>query len=501
MIRSELTTGKRRTFARSITALLAILMICGVLCACSNPSGGTDSTTAPVASTTAPEADTTDSIYADLPTGNYDKAEIHILNNISSWALTTMESSEQLGDTISDAITERNSMLEDQVGVTLVIDTVSNVLSAVRKDQDTDTHMYDFFVDASSSNVKLVAESRLVDLKTLSAINLDKEWWYPRSTQNLAIGDGVYMVFSDIHLHYHESFYVSIFNKDMLAKYPSLEDPYKLVKDGKWTIGKLNEMMKVVASDLDASGKKDISESTSIYGLVAHTNAGYSMMVGFDTNLLSYDSKNIPQHFDSVNERYIDAYNKVKDTMFNTILCGNQTSDGFSKLTNRQHTPFSEERALFMYEVTGTLKEHRDDSFSYGIVTSPKYDEEQNEYISPITCSAASIGVPVGCPDLERVAVVLENMAAVSHKKIKPAYYNITLCYKYNKDPEAIEMLDIVYKNGRFDLAYVYNFGSVRSTVESAFKAGRSDISSEITRAKKIINKDIDTTLSGLKLN
>lgn len=157
MIRSELTTGKRRTFARSITALLAILMICGVLCACSNPSGGTDSTTAPVASTTAPEADTTDSIYANLPTGNYDKAEIHILNNISSWALTTMESSEQLGDTISDAITERNSMLEEQVGVTLVIDTVSNVLSAVRKDQDTDTHMYDFFVDASSSNVKLVA--------------------------------------------------------------------------------------------------------------------------------------------------------------------------------------------------------------------------------------------------------------------------------------------------------------------------------------------------------
>lgn len=37
MICSDLTNGKRRTFARFITALLAILMICGVLCACSNP--------------------------------------------------------------------------------------------------------------------------------------------------------------------------------------------------------------------------------------------------------------------------------------------------------------------------------------------------------------------------------------------------------------------------------------------------------------------------------
>lgn len=504
-MKHKVNTDTKRTLARLGSAFLAVLMLAGtaaILGACANQGNGND--TSDVAATT-PSVDigeTTADIYADVPTGNFNDTEFHILNDICTWALTTMESSDQLGDTISDAVTNRNAILEQQVGVKLVIDTVSNVYNDIRKDQDTTTNQYDCFVDVSTSNVKLAVEGRLVDFNELQGIDLNKEWWYPTSTRNLAIGPAVYMVFSDIHLYFHESFYVSIFNKDMLANYPGLEDPYDLVKSGKWTIDKLNEMMKVVASDVDATGKKDISESTSIYGLVAHTNTGYSMMVGFENELLEYDSQHIPAaNFSGVSERFIDSYNKVKNTIYDTVLCGSPISEGYSKLSNRHHTPFSEGRALFMYEVTGTLKEHRDESFSYGIVTSPKYNEEQKDYISPITCSAASLAVPVGCRDLDRVGIVLENMAAVSHKVIKPAYYNITLCYKYNKDPAAIEMLDLVYKNGKFELAYVYNFGGVRSTVESAFKTGISDISGQVTRSKKLINRGIEDAIKGLKLN
>ena len=95
---------------------------------------------------------------------------------------------------------------------------------------------------------------------------------------------------------------------------------------------------------------------------------------------------------------------------------------------------------------------------------------------------------------------MLENMAAVSHKKVKPAYYDITLCYKYNKDPAAIEMLDTIYKNGRFELAYVYNFGSIRTTVENSFKNNVSDISGQITRINKVVRKSISDTLKALNL-
>ena len=500
MIQKTPSQMSRCFVLRLCAALMALLVLCGVFCACTQPTGGED-TGDSTSSNVAVTEDTANDIYKDLPTGDFSGQEFHILNNVCSWALTTMESSEQLGDTISDAVTNRNAMLENAVGVKLVIESSTNVLSAIRKDFETQERAYDCFWDVIGSNVKLATENRLTDFNSIDGINLEKEWWYPTTSRSIAIGPAVYMLFSDIHLHFHESFYASIFNKDMLATYQGLEDPYELVKSGKWTIDKLNEMMKVVASDVDANGTKDISDSNSIYGLVAHTNSGYSMMIGFDTSLLEYDSQHIPSaNFNGVNERYINAYTKVKDTIYNTVLCGSPISEGYSKLSNRQHTPFSEGRSLFMYEVTGTLKEHRDDSFSYGIITSPKYSEDQANYISPITCGASALCVPANCANPERVGIVLENMAAVSHKKVKPAYYDITLCYKYNKDPAAIEMLDTIYKNGRFELAYVYNFGSIRTTVENSFKNNVSDISGQITRINKVVRKSISDTLKALNL-
>ena len=77
---------------------------------------------------------------------------------------------------------------------------------------------------------------------------------------------------------------------------------------------------------------------------------------------------------------------------------------------------------------------------------------------------------------------------------------SVTLCYKYNKDPAAIEMLDTIYKNGRFELAYVYNFGSIRTTVENSFKNNVSDISGQITRINKVVRKSISDTLKALNL-
>lgn len=490
---------KNKRFASRLGAsLLALLMLGGALASCADPTGG-DETTAPETTAAVDLDEVTEDIYADVPTADYADAEIHVLNNTSSWALTTMESSEQLGDTVADAITNRNSIVESALKVKIVYETVSNVQSTIIKDQDTQTNYYDFFFDSAKSNTKLAIEGRLENLKNIEGISLDKEWWYPTSTNSIAIGDAVYMAFSDAHLHYHEGFYVSIFNKDLMANYAELEDPYKLVENNTWTIEKLNQMEKVVATGLDGEGKKDISDSSSIYGLVAHYNSGVSMMLGFGTSLLNYDENNLPMaNFTGANEKFIDAYTKVRETIYDTILCGSSISDGYANLGGNQHKVFSEGRALFIYEVTGTLKQHREDSFTYGIVPSPKYNEEQENYISPIAVTVAALAIPTGCPDVDRAGIIVENLASASHKVVKPAYYNITLCYKYNKDPQAIAILDTVYQHGAFELAYVYDFGSLRTTIENDFKANKLDVSGDIAAKKKVVNTAITKALTGL---
>lgn len=490
-----------RPVLKLIAASMSLLMLMSALCACAQPSQGGD-TTVPETTASVDIPETTTDIYADVPEGNFDSAEIHVLNNTSTWALTTMESSEQLGDTIADAITRRNGIVESKLNITIVYETNTNVQKAVIADQETQTNYYDFFFDSASSNTKLAIEGRLEDLKSQDAIQLEKEWWYPASTNSVAIGDAVYMAFSDAHLHYHEGFYVTVFNKDLMGNYEGLEDPYKLVENGTWTIEKLNAMSKIVATDLDANGKKDITDASSIYGLTANYNAGVSMMLGFDTSLLNYEGHNIPMaNFTGANEKIVDAYTKVLQTIYDTTLCGSSISDGYSSLGGNQNKVFSEGRALFIYEVTGTLKQHRDDPFTYGIVPSPKYDEAQKNFISPIAVTVGAFCIPVGSPDVERAAIIAENLAATSHKEIKPAYYTVTLCYKYSKDPQSIAILDTVYQNGQFELAYVYGFGSVRTTIENAFKANKADISSSLAGIKKVINNAINKARVGLGID
>ncbi len=492
---------KNKKFVSRLGAsAMALLMLAVALTACADPTGG-DDTSSSETTASVDIGETTEDIYANVPTADYANAEIHVLNNTSSWALTTMESSEQLGDTIADAVTTRNSIVESTLKVKIVYETVSNVQELIIKDQDTQTNYYDFFFDSAKSTTKLAIEGRLENLKNVEGITLDNEWWYPTSTNSVAIGDSVFMAFSDAHLHYHEGFYVTVFNKDLMSNYEGLDDPYKLVENNTWTIEKLNQMAKVVATGLDGEGKKDITDSSSIYGLTAHYNSGVSMMIGFDTSILNYDENNIPlANFSGVNEKVLDAYTKVRETIYDTILCGSSISDGYSNLGGNQNKVFTEGRALFLYEVTGTLKQHRDDAFSYGIVPSPKYNEEQENFISPIAVTVAAFAIPTGCPDVERAGIIAENLAAASHKEIKPAYYNITLCYKYNKDPQAIAILDTVYKHGTFELAYVYDFGSLRSTIESAFQANKTDIAGTISSKKKVVNTAITKALTGLGL-
>ncbi len=493
----------KMTLAAKLCALtMAMLLILSALCACSEtkPSEGGDETT--TAAVDLPAEETTDSLYADIPTGDFNKETVHILNLTSSWALTTMTSDDEEGDTITNAVLDRNSILENTVNVELEIEEISGVKAALVNDQDTQAHYYDMIFEYSSNVVVLAQENRLVDFTTMDDLNLDKEWWYPNSSKNLAIGSSMYGLFSDIHLMYHESFYIVAFNKDMLANYPDLADPYDLVNAGNWTIDEMNKMMKTVASDVNADGVKDISDSTSIYGLVAHTNSGFSMLVGFDTSLLEYDENNIPSSdFTGASERFLDGFTKIANTMYDNVLCGNQLSTGYENMTNRHHTPFSEGRALFMYECAGTLKEHRDDSFSYGIVPSPKYDKDQKDYVSPVTYNAACLAVPTGTKIKDDLGVILENMAAISHQKVKPAYYDITLCYKYNRDPEAIAMLNIVYSAGHQERAYVYNFGSLRTTVEGVFKSGKTDVSTQISKSTKLVKNDINKALKNFGLS
>jgi len=449
--------------------LCTLAMILPLFCACTGNDGNTDTTTTVGGdSGNTPEGEVTttvteEDIYSDVPTGTYDH-KLTIYNQTSVWAFTLLDA-EMNGDTINDAVAERNMAVEKELGITIdVLDVDSGLTEKVNAAFGTNDNP-DLVWGGAGTIMSLTQNGLIKNANDIETLNTNNEWWYPQATDSVNFNGTRYLLFSDIHLHFHESYYVVAFNQDILKSFPQLKSPYDLVENNEWTFDKMYEMMTVAAED-DGDG---IPEADSdMFGLCAHTNQGHSMLIALGNDIIVEDNKGKLSYVGTT-DRLVDSYEIVLKTLYDKNLTFSGDYDPV----------FTAGKSLFMTEVTGALKEHRNDTHAYGIVAIPKYNAKQEKYISPLAVSVEALGIASNRTDeqFDMLGVILENLGAESHKTLKPAYYEIMLHLKYAKDEQSIEMLRIVYENGRIEKAYVFNLGNIRSAIENSFKSGNKSIS------------------------
>ena len=448
--------------------LCVVAMMLPLFCACTGNDGATDGTTAAEGDvTTTVGGDVTtgpieEDIYASVPEGTYDHT-LTIYNQTSSWAFTLLDA-EMNGDTIDDAVAERNMALEKKLGIQIEVTDIDSGLQSKFEASYSSGDNPDLVWTNAGTSMTLALNGYAKNANDIATMNTDNEWWYPESTDSVNYLGTKYLLFSDIHLHFHESYYVVAFNQDILGEYPSLTNPYDHVKNNTWTFDAMYDMMTVAAKD-DGDGVPEAD--SDVFGLCAHTNQGHSMLIALGNDIIVSDNKGSLSYVGTT-DRLVDSYEIILKTLYDKSLC----------FTGSYHPVFSAGRSLFMTEVTGSLKQHRNDAFAYGIVVVPKYNSKQENYISPLATSVETLTISSNRTEEEfdMLGVILENMAAESHRTLKPAYYEIMLHLKYAKDEKSIDMLRTVYAHGRIEKAYVFNLGSIRSNIESAFKSGNKNI-------------------------
>jgi len=110
---------------------------------------------------------------------------------------------------------------------------------------------------------------------------------------------------------------------------------------------------------------------------------------------------------------------------------------------------FTNGRTLFFLRGLNTMMNDtmREMKMDFGILPYPKWDEEQEEYISFIHNSSSTVCVPVSA-DIERVneeiSAVIEALASESYRRVYTAYYESALKTAYNRDDYSAQMVDII---------------------------------------------------------
>jgi len=433
----------------------------------------------------------------DLPDENFDGYMFTFLAhryNAEDWVSEDpleLVSEEQTGEPVNDAVYKRNLRIKEKYNIEIEMIPSGDERSAIRKAIGAGDDIYDAVVMFNNNVPGIVTANYLTNVEDLPYIDLDKPWWDP-AVNSMSIGNKNYLLSGDLLILDNEATNAILFNKDLLADL-GMELPYGAAKEGKWTMDKMNGIIKGAAADLDGDGIMTALEDR--WGLCVFNDTLHSFLVSGGGALAVKDENDIP-YMDFASPKNLAALDKVMNLMYNPEYVlnaqapppGGRDSNAFEIYT----TGFGDGRILFMWIRMRVVELFRGMEANFGILPMPKADDSQEGYRSAVNpYTGVLLGVPKSAEDLERVSIILEALSAESLYTLQPAYYDVTLQRKLVRDDASRAMLDIIFANKVYDIGAVYSFGNCFMGYIGLYSTYSTDIASYYATNSSAMDSDI----------
>jgi ABC-type sugar transport system, periplasmic component len=473
---------------KTLSFLLALLIPLSSIVACANTPTKTAETTAETSETTAQESETQTVYKADIPEGtDYQGKDFNIMvfgETTIVWYDVDFASDEENGETINDATYQRMRAAEEILNIK-VNDIKggafgdSSVLKAsvMANDGAYDCGFVNMFGAATISQGGYV-----MDLNKIQTLDLTQPWWDQNAVKDLSIAHKLFMVTGDIEIMYKKSIGIILFNKKMINDY-SLELPYDLVANKTWTIDKLIEMAKGTSKDLNGDSVRDKNDQ---FGFLYYSDVIALGIIGGGVNMVTKDENDLPT-LTFFSDRTVGIWEKYTSLFYDTDLSYSDNNEDVLK------PMFIAGQALFDFNEFHAVEQLRQMDTDFGILPIPLYEEGQESYYHTINPHVGSVlVVPVDCPDLERVGYALDVLGAESKNILTPAYYDLYLKTKGARDDASEASIDLILSTLRYDLGYMYNWGTLADFTLQLVNNKKTDLASAYNKIEKSIQKNID---------
>ena len=470
---------------RTLSIFLALLLCTS----CGTAEVAEDTTT------TQPEETTQQSAFDKLPTQDFGGMDFNLLIYSDDQSpLTFFDCDEQTGEVLDDAIFRRNAAVEERFNIKINTDAFptqnANMYTAIGPNVMAGDEPYSLYVmHTSQGPIGVLTDNLAMNWRDLSSVDLEAAWWNQTIHEEIEIDGYLPFAVSDFDLPSYAFSTALIFSKNVLAEY-KLEDPYALVREGKWTLDKFSEQVIAASGDADGNGIFDESDQ---YGFASNiTYHPQAFLTSSDLKMVSMSK---------------DGFSLTMDMeRFDALLGGLHTLFNVEKVTFRiPHDelcpiPFDNDQILHTLVWLSQLEYYRDSNADYGIIPLPKLDETQDRYYTLANRRGCVMTIPINAADPERTGLIVEALSILSHESVIPVYYDTILSTKYTRDEQSLEMLEIITDGIKYDFGYFYPHNytstSILNLLKNASTASASYFASHLDSAQVYYQEILDYHLA-----
>ena len=469
---------------------------------------------APSGDTTAATADTTvgETISDEykVPDVDYGGATFTILDYDTEeyfWQAATysdIRADEESGEPVNDAQYKRNLKVQELLNIKLETYPVGSVKrdlnhTEFRKLVIAGEDVIDAgFVFANTISTILAEPDLVYDLNDITTIDTSASWWDQNAALNFTYNGALKTITGDISLYTTFAPILYYFNKNLAESF-KLPDLYDMTREGKWTIEKMYEYSRLVAQDLNGDSTMDENDR---FGTAVQRGLLPDLMIGGGLN---YTRKNAKGEIELTlnTEKTISLVETcvpfLNDDKVNCIanLFQNKYSNPFYEM----HLPmFKNDAILFNFNQILIAFELRAMEADYGILPTPKFDEKQEGYHTPMSLSWSTLlCVPVTNTRLEMTGHVLDALGFYSQQYVTNEFIDTTVRTKSLRDDDSAEMLELVLDNKVWDMGQVYNWGKINSEFQNLGNKNNTNFASMWASIESTVKTEMQKSLEMMK--
>jgi len=365
------------------------------------------------------------------------------------------------GDTVDTKIYERNKTIQNRFGIEIesvcASASISGLQSSINPVLQAGDPDYDIIAGYQYYDLKIAQNGYVLDINTLDQygadyIDIEQDYWATDYIKNMHYGEPIYWLSGDLSLRFVGGQYCTFVNSRIYdsvlgEKYGSI---YSIVKEGKWTLDMFTEMASLCYRDLNSNETADLEDILgSITAVVNDMSDAYAVGAGVTWSVRNNDGT---ISITLGNTHSMNFAAKYYDIINSEWFFDCPRSDSVTEMTT-----FANGTVAFtvnkLYQSEVYLREMSDNFY---IIPTPKFDATQEDYRTALHDGNTIFGISYCSDAIPAAAVALEAMSAESLRTVTPEFYEIALKFKYTRDDEASEMIDLIKQCAYSDFVFVW---------------------------------------------